>query len=53
MSVKKVPLEVAIFIMDILMAVISSQTKEEAARRAIAVASKVSSEKLIKAALNK
>ena len=47
----KVPMEVAVFVVELLSAVLNSKTKQEAARAAMAVASKAASEKAIKAAL--
>ena len=46
-----IPTEVALLIVQIISAMIGSKTKAEAARAAMAVASKAASEKAIKAAL--
>lgn len=46
-----VPVEVALFVVDLLRAVIGARSREEAARAAIAVASKAVSEKAIAKAL--
>jgi hypothetical protein len=46
-----IPVEVAVFVVELLSAVLGARTRQEAARAAIAVASKAAAEKAIKEAL--